>query len=225
MNLEALHKISYGIYILSTEFEGKSNGQIVNSVFQVTAEPATVAVSVNKKNLTCEYLRKTMKFSLSMLERDTPMNLIGRFGFKSGRETNKFEGINSKKGQTGVPIVLDNALAYIELEVINQLEVGTHVIIVGRVVDAEVLNSLEPMTYAYYHDVKRGKSPKSAPTYIKEEEKSMDKYVCKVCGYVYDPANGDPDNGVAAGTKFEDIPDTWVCPICGVGKDQFEKQA
>jgi len=231
MNQEALHKITYGIYILSTEFEGKPNGQIVNSVFQVTAEPATVAVSLNKQNLTCEYLLKTKKFSLSMLEKNTPMPFIGQFGFKSGRAINKFEGVNSKKGITGMPIVLDHTLACLEAEVISQLEVGTHIIIVGKILEAEVLSQLEPMTYAYYHDVKKGFSPKNAPTYIKaedmtnkKEEKTMDKYVCKVCGYVYDPANGDPDNGVAAGTKFEDIPDTWVCPICGVGKDQFEKQ-
>jgi len=87
------------------------------------------------------------------------------------------------------------------------------------------------MTYEYYHKVKGGFSPKTAPTYssevdkeIKKEEKKMDKYVCKVCGYVYDPEKGDPENGVEPGTKFEDIPDDWVCPICGVGKEEFEKE-
>ena len=224
MNREALHKISYGIYILATEFEGKANGQIVDSVFQVTAEPPTVAVSVNKLNLTCEYLLKTEKFSLSILEKNTPMTLIGRFGFKSGRALNKFEGIKLKKGITGMPIVLDNTIAYLEAEVISRLEVGTHIILVGKVVEAELLNNLEPMTYAYYHDVKKGQSPKTAPTYIKEEEEQLDKYVCKVCGYVYDPVAGDPDDGVVAGTKFADIPESWVCPICGASKDQFEKQ-
>ena len=224
MNREALHKISYGIYILATEFEGKANGQIVDSVFQVTAEPPTVAVSVNKLNLTCEYLLKTEKFSLSILEKNTPMTLIGRFGFKSGRALNKFEGIKSKKGITGMPIVLDNTIAYLEAEVISRLEVGTHIILVGKVVEAELLNNLEPMTYAYYHDVKKGQSPKTAPTYIKEEEEQLDKYVCKVCGYVYDPVAGDPDDGVVAGTKFADIPESCVCPVCGASKDQFEKQ-
>ena len=90
------------------------------------------------------------------------------------------------------------------------------------------------MTYAYYHQVKNGAEPPTAPTYIKEEDKnnnkpeekkeagSMKKYVCSVCGYVYNPADGDPDSGIAPGTAFEDIPSDWVCPICGVGKDMFK---
>jgi rubredoxin len=84
------------------------------------------------------------------------------------------------------------------------------------------------MTYAYYHQVKGGKSPKTAPTYVKEEKAPAAaggaKYTCKVCGYVYDPENGDPDSGVTAGTKFEDLPDSWVCPVCGAPKSDFEKE-
>ena len=90
------------------------------------------------------------------------------------------------------------------------------------------------MTYEYYHEVKGGLSPKTAPTYykeidkakeiIKKEEEKMDKYVCTVCGYVYDPEKGDPDGGIAPGTKFEDISDEWVCPLCGVGKNDFKKE-
>jgi rubredoxin len=87
------------------------------------------------------------------------------------------------------------------------------------------------MTYEYYHEIKGGKSPKNAPTYIGElkenkkmEVKNMDKYVCDVCGYVYDPEKGDPNNNIKAGTKFEDLPDNWVCPVCGAGKDSFSKE-
>ena len=84
------------------------------------------------------------------------------------------------------------------------------------------------MTYAYYHHVKRGTTPKTAPTFIKDEGMAtggskMQKYRCTVCNYIYDPQAGDPDSGVQPGTAFEAIPDTWVCPICGVGKDKFEK--
>lgn len=86
------------------------------------------------------------------------------------------------------------------------------------------------MTYAYYRDIKQGRTPKTAATYIEEEPKSqvqkgaqsMKKYKCLMCGYVYDPAVGDPDDGVSPGTAFEDLPDDWVCPECGAAKDQFE---
>ena len=97
--------------------------------------------------------------------------------------------------------------------------------------DAEVLSEEKPMTYEFYHKVKGGYSPKTAPTYsgavdkeTKKEEMKMDKYVCKVCGYTYDPEKGDPDNGVAPGTKFEDIPEDWTCPVCGARKVDFEKE-
>jgi rubredoxin len=95
------------------------------------------------------------------------------------------------------------------------------------VVDADILNGEEPMTYAYYHEVKRGTTPSSAPTYIRteamQEVRKMDKYKCLICGYVYDPEIGDPDSGIKSGTSFEELPDSWVCPICGAAKDQFEK--
>ena len=83
------------------------------------------------------------------------------------------------------------------------------------------------MTYAFYHQVKRGGAPKTAPTYLREEprkEEKVDRYICVVCGYVYDPEKGDPESGVEPGTLFEDLPDDWVCPVCGAGKDQFEKE-
>ena len=159
------------------------------------------------------------------------MGFIGNFGFKSGRDIDKFKDVEYKLGKDKVPLVLDNALACIEAKVINKIDVGTHTIFIGRVEDADILSEDKPMTYEYYHKVKGGVSPKTAPTYssmvdkeTKKEEEKMDKYVCKVCSYVYDPEKGDPENGVEPGTNFEDIPDDWVCPICGVGKKEFEKE-
>jgi rubredoxin len=116
-------------------------------------------------------------------------------------------------------------LAYVEAEVINEADAGTHTIFLGRLVEAETLRTGEPMTYAYYHEVKRGSTPKTAPTFIKEEKKvkKAAKYRCTVCGYIYDPEEGDPDGGIAPGTSFEQIPDDWVCPVCGARKDQFER--
>jgi rubredoxin len=98
---------------------------------------------------------------------------------------------------------------------------------VGKIVDAQTLSDKPQMTYAFYHMVKKGITPKSAPTYSEKEKKQVpviDKYVCSVCGYVYDPIVGDADSGVKQGTSFEDLPDGWVCPICGASKDHFEKQ-
>ncbi|OGS20528.1 MAG: High molecular weight rubredoxin [Elusimicrobia bacterium RIFOXYA2_FULL_39_19] len=233
MDLKALYKISYGIFIVSSKKGEKFNGQIVNTVFQVTAQPPTIAISINRDNLTWAYIKESGVFTVSVLSKDAPMQFIGTFGFKSGRDVDKFKDIKYKMGQTGVPIVQDYCIGCFEAEVINSLDVGTHTIFVGKVTGAEVIGEGEPMTYACYRDIKGGKSPKSAPTYIapqagnigKEQQGGikMDKYKCTVCGYVYDPAVGDPDSGIKPGTAFESIPDNWVCPVCGVGKDQFEK--
>lgn len=227
MNPKALHKISYGLYVVSSKKEDSVNGQIANTVFQVCAEPPVIAVCINKQNLTHEFIQKSKVFTVSILSKETPMKFVGLFGFKSGKDVNKFEEISYKIGVTGSPIVTDNAIGYLEADVINSMDVKTHTIFIGKILDAQIMNNEEPLTYAYYHEIKRGKSPKTAPTYIKEnqkEVKKMEKYRCKACGYVYDPEKGDPDGGIAPGTPFEDIPDDWVCPVCGVGKDMFEKE-
>ena len=82
------------------------------------------------------------------------------------------------------------------------------------------------MTYEYYHQVKRGTTPKTAPSYVeekKEEAPKLARYKCSVCGWIYDPAVGDPDGGIAPGTPFEKLPDNWTCPVCGASKNDFEK--
>ncbi|MEA3420988.1 MAG: flavin reductase [Acidobacteriota bacterium] len=230
MNKKTLHKISYGLYVISSKSDEKFNGQIANTVFQITSEPPTIAVSINKVNLTHEFIKKSRVFSISILSEDATMKFIGHFGFKSGKDINKFKDVNYKIGATNSPIVLDYTVAYLECEVINNLDVGTHTVFIGKVIDAEIINDEIPMTYDYYHKAKKGKAPKTAPTYISEEKskkkeaKKMQKYVCTVCGYVYDPEVGDADSGIEPGTAFEDIPDDWVCPVCVVSKDMFELQ-
>jgi flavin reductase (DIM6/NTAB) family NADH-FMN oxidoreductase RutF/rubredoxin len=226
MNTKALYNLSYGLYVVASEKQGKLNAQIANTVIQVTSEPPAIAVCINKQNLTHEFISESKVFTASILSQDTPLSFIGHFGFKSGREIDKLKDVNYKLGETKAPIVLDHSLAYLEAKVINQVDVGTHTIFVGEVVGADVLNEGEPMTYAYYHQVKRGTTPKTAPSYIeerKEKVSKMAKYVCTVCGYIYDPELGDPDGGIKPGTPFEEIPDDWVCPVCGASKDQFEK--
>jgi flavin reductase (DIM6/NTAB) family NADH-FMN oxidoreductase RutF/rubredoxin len=226
MNLKALYKLGYGLYVVTSRKDGRFNGQIANTVFQVCSEPPVIAVAINRQNLTHEFIKDSGVFTASILSQDTPLSFIGHFGFKSGRDIDKFEGINYKMGETQAPVVTDNALAYLEARVTEQLDVGTHTIFVGELVGAEVLREGEPMTYAYYHQVKRGTTPKTAPSYIEREKEAapkMAKYQCTVCGYIYDPELGDPDGGIAPGTPFEKIPDDWQCPVCGAAKTEFEK--
>jgi ferric-chelate reductase [NAD(P)H] len=167
MNTKALYNLSYGLYVVASEKQGKLNAQIANTVIQVTSEPPAIAVCINKQNLTHEFITESKVFTASILSQDTPLSFIGHFGFKSGREVDKLKDVNYKLGEAKAPIVLDHSVAYLEAKVINQVDVGTHTIFIGEVVGADVLGEGEPMTYAYYHQVKRGTTPKAAPSYIK----------------------------------------------------------
>ena len=226
MDLCALTKISYGLYVVSSKSGEKLNGQIVNSVMQITSSPPTVAVSINKKNLTHEYIRSSGVFSASILHQDAPMTFLANFGYRSGRDIDKFKDAGYEVID-GIPVVLDHATAYILAKVTAEFDAGTHTIFLGSVIDTKCLSDDVCLTYDYYHKVKKGLSPKNAPTYQQpqpKEEKKMATYRCTVCGYVYDTSKGDPDNGVKPGTTFEKLPNNWVCPLCGAGKDAFEKE-
>jgi flavin reductase (DIM6/NTAB) family NADH-FMN oxidoreductase RutF/rubredoxin len=228
MDTKTLHKISYGMYVVSSKREDKINGQIANAVMQVTPEPPIVTTCICKDNLTHDFINDSKVFTVSILEKDTPLKFIGHFGFRSGRDFNKFNenDVEYRIGKTGVPVIISNSVGYLECKVINTVDIKTHTAFIGEVIDAHTLKEAEPMTYAYYHEIKGGKSPKGAPTYIKDErmkkeETTMVKYECTVCGYIYDPEKGDPDSGIAPGVSFEDLPEDWLCPVCGVGKDSF----
>jgi len=225
VDLKTFHKISYGLYIVSAKSGDRLNGQIANTVFQNSADPPTISVCLNKKNLTSEFIRESKAFTVSILTKDTPTKFIGDFGFKTERETDKFKNVEYKIGITGAPIVLENSVGYLEAEVIDSMDAGTHVIFLGKVVDAQMIKDAEPMTYAYYHEIKRGTSPPTAPTYVKEEKPAKNptgkKYKCTVCGHTYEPEKGDPDSGIKPGTLFDELPDNWVCPICGANKSVF----
>jgi flavin reductase (DIM6/NTAB) family NADH-FMN oxidoreductase RutF/rubredoxin len=229
MDLKALYKLGYGLYVVTSRKGDKFNGQIANTVFQVTSEPPTIAVSINRRNLTWEYIDASGVLAVSILCEDTPLSFIGQFGFKSGRDTDKFEGVEYKLGETGVPIVLDNCVSCFEAKVIDRLDVGTHTIFVAEVIGAEVVSDRTCMTYEHYHEVKRGTTPPSAPSYIPEAAPttataaaaSSPKYRCTKCNWEYDPALGDAIGGIAPGTPFSELPDDWVCPICGAAKSAF----
>ncbi|MDN5348172.1 MAG: hypothetical protein PWP65_1736 [Clostridia bacterium] len=226
MDIRALHNLSYGLYIVSAKKEGHFNGQVANTVFQISSDPPTLAVSINKQNLTHEFIQAGKAFIVSVLAKEAPLSLIGQFGFKSGREVDKFAAVAFQLTPAGLPYVTEHTLAYLEAKVIQAVDAGTHTIFIGELTEAAVLAPGEPMTYAYYHQVKRGTTPKTAPTFVAVAEKppvAGPSYQCSICNYVYDPAKGDPERGIAPGTPFTALADDWTCPICGAGKDAFEK--
>ena len=235
MDITPLFTVTYGLYVVGTRSGDKLNGQIANTVFQITSDPAKIAVSINKTELTHELISETGKCCVGILSQKADMPFIGNFGFKSGREIDKYASIPHRLTPSGCPLPDSNILAYMDLEICDTLDVDTHTVFIGKVTDCGITGEGTPMTYSYYREVLGGKTPPTAPSYVsskvKTEEETerkeigvMKKYVCNICGYVYDPEAGDPDGGIEPGTAFEDIPDGWVCPVCGVGKDQFSEQ-
>jgi len=234
MDVASFFKVTYGLYVVSSKDGNNYNGHINNTVFQITADPPQFVVASHKDNLTTAYIEKSKLFSVSILQQDVDLDFIGPWGFKSGKANDKFKDASFKLGLTGVPILLDKAVAYIECEVIEQIDTGTHMLFIGRVKDAAILDPIaKPLTYSYYREVIKGLSPEHSPTFtgdkvekkvIHEQVNTDDKprkYQCTICGYIYDPEEGDPHAGIEPGTAFEDISDDWTCPICGVSKKDF----
>ncbi len=238
MNIEAFYNLSYGLYIVSSEYNGKKNGYIANTVFQVTAKPPQLAISCNKDNLSAEIIDKSGLFSVSVLHKEVSKKILGTFGYKSGKEIDKFEEVAYITGKSGIPVVTEDCVAGFECKVVQKTDVGSHIIFIGEVTDAYIIDSevKEPITYDYYRNVRKGLAPKNAPTYVEKtkepapepepEQKTaganMQKWECQVCGHIYDPAVGDPDSGIPPGTPFEELPDDWVCPDCGAEKADFQ---
>jgi len=162
---KAFRDLSYGLYIVTSRDQEQLNGQIVNTVIQVTSDPPRMAVIINKKNLTHEYITKSKVFGVIILEESAPMSFFGPFGFRSGRDFDKFKKVEFKKGLTGVPIIEKHALSTLEAGVFEQIDLGTHTIFIGNVVNSEVLKPGRPLTYRFYHEELKGKSPPNAPTY------------------------------------------------------------
>lgn len=221
INYEALFKISYGLFIVCSGNKNRGNGFISNTVFQVTAEPAKFAACCNKNNFTAEFIQKSGAFSVSVLHEHASPEIFGRFGYQSGKDIDKLAGMKVKYGDTGVPVVMNDSVAFLEFRVVETVDVGTHLMFIGELVNAEILDdTAEPMTYQYYRRIRKGASPKNAPTYIdqaKLEEAKVKslfkKFRCPLCGYAYDEANEQ--------IKFVDLPDNWICPICGCEKNEF----
>ena len=234
MDRETFFKITYGLYLVCSRDGNNLNGHVSNTVFQVTANPPKIAIATHKDNLTTKYIEKSKVFSISVLQQNVDLDFLGPWGFRSGTGIDKFNNINYKSGITGAPIVLDKSVAFFDCEVVDSLDTGSHILYIGKVVDAGILaDRVPPLTYSHYRDVIKGLSPERSPTYMgdkHEEEKTAGlapemvvprRYQCSICGYIYDPDDGDPHAGITPGTLFEDIPDDWTCPICGVTKKDF----
>ena len=204
MEKQVLRDLSYGMYIVSCK-DDKNVGCVVNTVVQITSKNPTIMVSINHDNYTNEVISKTNKFVVSILPTDIDKEIIGKFGYFSSRDTNKFDGVNTKE-LDGIKY-LEDAVGVMSCSVINVIETETHTVFLASVDDAIKLNNKEVMTYEYYHEVLKGKSPKNAPTYVEEKEVSTKKvYKCQVCGFEVETDN---------------LSDDYICPICGVKRDRF----
>ena len=222
MDTKILRSLSYGVYIVTAMDGDRPCGCTANSIMQITSEPQTVAVSLNHANRTNEVVKATGRLAVNILAETSDAALIGGFGFVSSRDVDKFEGV-AHEMVDGLP-VLNGTCGYMILEVRSFIETSTHTVFIAEMTDARVLDpAAVPMTYAYYHDVVKGKTAKNAPTYIPEidgdaaadgsggAEEKKGVWVCKICGYAY---TGD--------VPFEDLPDDWTCPLCKAPKSQFE---
>ncbi len=166
LNRKVFESLSYGLFIVTSRNNNRLNGQIVNTVIQVTSDPPRVAVIINKKNLTHEYISQSQLFGVSVLEETAPFAFFGPFGFRSGRDYDKLSKIEYKEGTTGCPLVTQNTLSVLEARIIERIDVGTHTVFIGDVVSSEVLKDGNPLTYRYYRENLKGKSSPNSPTYM-----------------------------------------------------------
>lgn len=211
MNKNVFHKLSYGVYVVSTWDNGRPTGCTANSAMQITSSPATIAVSINHDNYTNHCISESGRFAVSILAEDSDPSIIGTFGFKSGKDADKFKKVKYSV-EDHMPVIFDSC-GYVVCEVIDKMETATHTVFLGEVKGAELYGNREAMTYAYYHKVVKGKSPKNAPTYIPEEEIEKKegkgrRFKCEVCGYIY---------------EGEELPADYKCPVCGMGADKFKE--
>ena len=204
MNKKVFRNLSYGVYVVSTLDGDRPVGCTANSIMQITSDPATIAISINHDNYTNSCIAKTGRFAVSILSEKSDPSLIGTFGFQSGREINKFDGV-SHTFRKDLP-VLEDSCGYIVCQVTDTMETSSHTVFLGTVLDGDVLDTFPAMTYAYYHNVIKGKSPKNAPTYDASTEKKG--FRCSVCGHI---------------EEVDELPDDFTCPVCKQPRSVFVK--
>ena len=204
MNEKAYFNLTYGLFVLTVKDGERSNGCITNTAIQVTSEPGRIAVAVNKSNYTTEILRRTGKFNISIISESADFELFKHFGFQSGRDVDKFADYGDyETASNGIPYITKGINAYISAEVEQTVDVGTHYLFIAKVSDMEVLNETPSATYGYYHN-----NIKPKPQKAENESKESSKWVCKICGYIYE---GDT------------LPEDFICPLCKHGAADFEE--
>ena len=201
MDKKALYSLSYGVFMLSTKAGEKVNGCITNTCMQVANSPTRVAISVINANYTCELIKQSKVFALSLLDQTCTFETIKHFGFQSGRDVNKFENMKVPTDTNGIPYLGWQACAVISCKVVDSQDLGSHTLFIAEVEDAKVLSENAPLTYADYQN-------KVKP---KPEAKATDKKIvgwrCKICNYVYEGS---------------ELPTDFTCPLCGHGAEDFE---
>lgn len=210
MNNSIFRKLSYGMYAIGVKSEEKLSACIVNTVFQISSKPAVIAVSVNNTCYTAQQIEKTGEFAVTVLNTDTPRSVFTALGFASGFDKDKLADVPHTVVDN-LPVITQGRCGYLICKVINKVAVHTHTVYFAEVVATSDETDGEPMTYDYYHKVIKGSAPPKAPTYIEEASTAEKKYVCSICGYVYDEE-----------TPFEELPDDWTCPVCKMPKSKFE---
>lgn len=196
-DMNALFKIGYGLYVVTSNDGKQNNGLIVNTVTQVSDNPNRIAVNINKANYSYHVIKQTGILNVNCLTVDAPFKVFENFGFQSGRNTDKFVNYPYILSDNGLPILTNYINASISLKVENYIDLDSHGMFICSVTEARVMNNKETMTYEYYQ-----KNVKPKPdTYGKKG------FVCKVCGYVYE---GDV------------LPDDYICPLCKHGASDFE---
>ena len=203
MDNKALYKLSYGVFLLTTKTDSKVNGCITNTCIQVANSPTRVAIAVLNTNYTCDLIKESGIFTVSLLDDTCKFETIKHFGMQSGRDVNKFEYLDLPKDLNGVPYLGWQTCAVISCKVVEQHELGSHTLFIGEIEDAQQLSDNAPLTYAdYQNHVKPKPAAKPAPS-----DKKIVGWRCKICSYVYEGS---------------ELPDDFLCPLCGHGKDDFE---
>ncbi len=193
----AVHKLSYGLFVLSARDGEKDNGCIVNTVIQVTDTPKRISVAVNNGNLTHDMIAATGHFNVSVLSEEADFALFRQFGFASGRDTDKFAGEVECRTANGVRYLVRGTNAVLSGRVTQTVAFETHTVFYADVTEGWVLSDVPSVTYQYYFDHIKPK-PQSAA--------DAKKWVCQICGYEYDGA---------------DLPEDFVCPLCKHGAADF----
>ncbi len=204
MNSKAMYDLTYGLFVITAARDGKDNGCITNTVGQVTAEPNRISVAVNKSNYTCGMIEDTGRFSVSVISEKASFDLFRRFGFQSGRDTDKFADFAPvRRADNGTLIVTEGTNAYISAAVSGKMDLGTHMLFIADVTDMDKLSDVPSATYGYYQ-----KYIKPAPEKVGTTRDGQTIWRCRICGYEY---------------VGEELPEDFICPICKHPASDFEK--